>query len=193
MSPLAWSALLMVLAIALIFLELFIPSGGVLSFLSLASVVASVVLAYLGGGPLMGTFFLAFAVVGVPAMAAAALRWWPHTPLGRMVVIHPPKPEEILPNSEEVRQLKGLKGKLGRAKSPMLPAGVVVVDGRRVDAVSEGAAIDAGQKVEVVDVKGNHVVVRPVDESHPAWDENDDILSQPIDRLGLEPFDDPLG
>ena len=41
MSPLAWSALLMVLAITLIFLELFIPSGGLLSLMAAVLVSAT--------------------------------------------------------------------------------------------------------------------------------------------------------
>ncbi len=52
--------------------------------------------------------------------------------------------------------------------------------------------------MRVIDVRGTMVVVRPVDEN--AADEiarrqarpDDDILSRPIDSLGLDPFDDPL-
>jgi len=50
--------------------------------------------------------------------------------------------------------------------------------------------------VRVIEVRGSIVVVRPVDES--AVDEKpretqDDVLSRPIESLGLDPFDDPLG
>jgi len=75
----------------------------------------------------------------------------------------------------------------------MLPSGAVVIDNQIIDAVSEGQPIEPDEPVRVIEVRGTMVVVRPVDES--AVDEQgppDDMLSRPIETLGLEPFDDPL-
>jgi membrane-bound ClpP family serine protease len=71
----------------------------------------------------------------------------------------------------------------------MLPSGAVTIDGRTINAVSEGVPIDAGQRVRVIDVHGNRVVVRPVDDASAG----PDSLSRPIEAVGLDPFDDPLG
>jgi hypothetical protein len=61
-----------------------------------------------------------------------------------------------------------------------------------VDALSEGMSIESGEKVQVVAVRGNRVVVRPVSaDVAPPVDPND-ILSQSIDKIGLDPFEDPL-
>jgi membrane-bound serine protease (ClpP class) len=51
---------------------------------------------------------------------------------------------------------------MGRASSPLRPAGIAEFDGRRVDVVSEGELIDAGQFIEVTRVDGNRIVVRRV-------------------------------
>jgi membrane-bound serine protease (ClpP class) len=51
-------------------------------------------------------------------------------------------------------------GKGGTAATPLRPAGVAYLDGERVDVVSEGAFIEAGQPIDVIRVDGNRIVVR---------------------------------
>ena len=53
-------------------------------------------------------------------------------------------------------------GKKGQASSPLRPAGIAEIEGERVDVVSDGELIDAGQRVEVTRVDGNRIVVRRV-------------------------------
>jgi hypothetical protein len=54
--------------------------------------------------------------------------------------------------------------------------------------------IEEGQYVRVIEVRSNRVVVQPADAPHSRRtpEEADDILSQPIESLGLNPFDEPL-
>jgi membrane-bound serine protease (ClpP class) len=58
-------------------------------------------------------------------------------------------------------------GRLGVARTMLRPSGVVVVEGDRLDAVSEGEVIPAETKIVVVGVRGGSVVVRPAPESEP--------------------------
>lgn len=197
MDPLAWSICLLIAAIALIVLELFIPSGGLLSFLSAVAVVASVVVAF-SAGPRTGFLMLIVVGVVVPAILASAVRWWPHTPIGQLILIARPEyPDDVLPDTEEYRGLRQLIGKVGKSKSKMLPSGAIVIEGRTYDAVSEGMAIDAGVTVKVMAIRTNRIVVRPTDQAvtsttAPSTNEAADVLSQPIDSLGIEGFDEPL-
>lgn len=190
-DPLVWAALLLLIGLGLVMLEVFVPSGGVIGFLSIASVLAAVALAFYRGA-WYGLSFLGAAVIAVPIVLAAALRWWPETPIGRRVLLEAPTSEEVLPDSDQRRSLKSLVGRVGEAKSLMLPSGSVLIDGRTVDALSEGVAIEKGQWVQVVEVRGTRVVVRPTDRSPSPPAAPDETLSQPIDSLGLDPFDDPL-
>jgi membrane-bound ClpP family serine protease len=189
MDPLAWSALLLVLGLTLVMVEVFIPSGGILGFLSIASLLASIALAFYHRGPLVGFVFLTVAAVLVPTALALAFRWWPHTPMGRRLLLDVPTSEEVLPDSPQRRSLRQLVGKVGVAKNMMLPSGAVVIDGQTIDALSEGMPIEAGQRVRVIEVRGNRVVVRPADDLPPP---SDDVLSQPIESLGLDSLEDPL-
>jgi len=193
MSPVFWAAILMVVGLALLMAEIFVPSGGLIGFLSFSSITAAIVMAFYQSGPVTGTGFLLIACVAVPLALVAAFRLLPDTPVGKRLLPAIPTAEEVLPDSEERRQLRGLVGRIGRAKSRMLPSGAVAIDNHIIDAVSEGLPIEPGQPVRVIEVRGTMVVVRPVDED--ATDEQappDDMLSRPIDQLGLEAFDDPL-
>lgn len=44
------------------------------------------------------------------------------------------------------------------------PAGIIDIDGDRVDAVSEGGFIDKNVEVKVISVSGSRIVVRKIDE-----------------------------
>jgi membrane-bound ClpP family serine protease len=82
-------------------------------------------------------------------------------------------------------------GKTGIAKTLMLPSGAVLVEGFTVDALSEGIPIDPGQRVRVIEVRGNRVVVRPIGDDEPQVVQTDDVLSRPIESFGLDPFEEP--
>ncbi len=201
MEPVMWSVCLLVVAVALIVLELFIPSGGLLAFLAAVSVLASVVVAFTDG-PRTGLIMLVVALVVVPAVLSSAVRWWPHTPIGQLILIaRPDDPDDVLPETEEYRGLTSLIGRVGRSKSKMLPSGAIVIDDRTYDAVSEGMAIDSGVAVKVVAVKTNRIIVRPTEQpaeqtvsntAATASNDGEDVLSQPIDSLGIDGFDEPL-
>ncbi len=189
MDPWVWAVLLLALGLGLAVLEVFFPSAGVLGFLSLTAVLAAIIMGfYQGTGT--GLAVLAVAVVGLPSIVVLAFRYWPETTMGKRVLLAVPKAEDVLPDDPERRRLKGLIGHVGRAKCPMFPGGVVAIDGRSVDAVSEGMAIDAGQAVRVIKVESNRVVVRPIEEETPV-ETAEDPLQRPIDSISTDPFKEP--
>ena len=193
MEPLVWSILLLVAGLAIIVLEVFVPSAGVLSCLAALTIVASIVVAFLGGVQ-QGLLMLVVTSLVLPLIIAAAIRWWPHTPIGRLVLIERPEsPDDVLPETEAYRGLRSLIGRLGVAKTKMLTSGTVRIDDRTYDAISEGMPVEAGERVKVVDVRTNRIVVRPVADEELRQEEparsEDDLLSRPIDSLGI---DDPL-
>jgi membrane-bound ClpP family serine protease len=190
MDPYLWPVLLLAIGIALVFLEIFVPSGGALSVFAAVTIVAAVVVAFQESF-LVGTFTLLAATVIVPVVIGVAIKWWPHTPLGRLMLIKRPESEdEVLPDTEPYHRQE-LIGKTGVAVSDLLPSGDVRIEGRVYDAVSGGGAIDGGQAVRVVAVDTQRLVVRPARhvESQAS---SDDVLSTPLDSLGIEPFEDPL-
>jgi hypothetical protein len=75
----------------------------------------------------------------------------------------------------------------------MLPSGAVEINGQMVDAVTQGQAIEPGTYVTVIEVRANRVVVRPAGkDQRPSHENPKDLLSRPIEELGIESLDDPL-
>ncbi|NUQ63373.1 MAG: NfeD family protein [Pirellulales bacterium] len=184
----AWAVLLLLLGLGLVILEVFIPSGGILGFLAFCSLAASVVTGFLAG-PGTGLAVLGVTILGLPVIVISALHYWPHTPIGRRILLDAPESDEVLPDSPKRQQLKALIGRVGHAKTKMLPSGVVAIHGRTVDALSDGPPIEAGQKVRVVDVRGNRVLVHCVDDETPS-EADIDPLARPIDSISGDPFQD---
>lgn len=57
-----------------------------------------------------------------------------------------------------------LLGRTGEAFTVLRPAGTIVVDGKRVDAVSSGEHIEKGSTIRVIETQGSRVVVEKVSE-----------------------------
>lgn len=53
-------------------------------------------------------------------------------------------------------------GKEGRTISELRPAGIVEVDGERLDVVTDGDFVAARQPVKIIEARGNRIVVRPL-------------------------------
>lgn len=190
MDPWIWAVVLLALGLGLAVLEVFIPSGGILGFLACSSIVAGVIVAFVKGGPQVGLLVLGGAVVGLPTVVIMAFKWFPRTAMGRKVLLMAPNSEDILPEDPHRDYLKELVGRVAPAKCKMRPAGAITVDGRTIDAVSEGMPIEEGQMVRVIEVSGNRVVVRLVDDEIPS-DSAEDPLRRPIDSVATDPFDQP--
>ena len=199
MEPLLWSILLLVAALGLIALEIFIPSGGVLGILAALALIASLAVAF-SGGATTGIAMLIVTIVVVPTVLAVAVRWWPDTPIGRLIVLQTPDSEDdVLPDTPEYRSLNALVGKRGVAKTKMLPSGVIVIDDETHDAVADGMAVERGQPVRVTAVRANRIVVVLDDvvvvldeDGQPTLDVTNDVLTQPAESLGIDSLDDPV-
>jgi membrane-bound ClpP family serine protease len=191
MDSWVWSVLLLIAGLTLAALEVFVPSGGIIGFLSVGTLISAVVVAFWHSKE-TGALVLAACIFGVPGMLVLAFRVWPHTRFGRQVLLDVPSQDEVLPDSPKRRDLKALIGRVGRAKTAMLLSGAVSIDGRSYDAVSDSAPIEVGQAVRVLRVNGMEVVVRRLEDGEAFVHRSpDDPLSQPIDTVAADPFEEP--
>ncbi|MCA9213100.1 MAG: NfeD family protein [Planctomycetales bacterium] len=190
MSQYYWPAILLFATIALAALELVIPSGGVLGIMASLTYVASIVAAYTSWGFQFGTIYLVCTMVVAVVCGNAFVRYWPKTAIGRRIFGTPPSEEEVIP--ERRRELHALVGARGKTISAMLPSGAIRIDGRVLDAVSDGMVIEKDTPIEIVRVKANHLVVKPVDPTNgpQTAEEVETALQQPIDPAIEDPFRD---
>ena len=197
MDTFYWSIVLVAIGLFIMVLELFVPSAGMLGILAILLFVAGIIVGFIESIT-MGIGLLVVTLLLVLLLFAVMVKVWPHTPIGRRILIAPvDSPDDVLPHSEHVDEMYESLGQLGIAKTKMLPSGIVMVNGRKFDALSDGLPISQGATIKVVAVKGNRMIVQPHDGEGdnpadlPATDQ--DVLSQPIEDLGLDGLDDPLG
>ena len=123
--------------------------------------LAGLVMSVVGAGATPEYFMLAAARIVLALVIAvlvsfALLRFMPRTRFGRQLILDTGLDKE--PDSD----LRWL-GKRGRTLSPLRPAGIVDIDGTRVDVVSEGDRVEADTPVDVVRVDGNRIVRGTID------------------------------
>jgi len=185
-EPWVWAILLLMLGMGLAILEVFFPSGGILGILSACAIVGAIYFGFRQQS-LVGFGVLAAAMVGLPVIVVLAFKYWPNTRIGRKMLLM--DPVDVLPDDPQMEHLRSLVGQVGQTKCKMLPAGAIVIDGRTVDAVSEGMPIEAGRSVRILEVKTTRVVVRPLDDEEPS-PTADDPMQRPIDSVIPDPYED---
>jgi len=140
------------------------PGFGVIGALGVMSLLVGLALSLLSPGSTAGvivgvlTRLITSVLVAVLA-ALALLRFLPRTPFGRKLVLDSGMTADqgyISAPEEEIKLL----GLAGVAVSPLRPAGLAAIEGRRIDVISEGEYLDAGEPILVIRVDGNRVVVR---------------------------------
>jgi membrane-bound serine protease (ClpP class) len=161
-----WEELLLVLGgVLLLALEiLVVPGFGVAGVLGILALVAALVLSVLGPGATPEFLIIAAGRIVLAMLLAliaslVLLRFLPRIPFGRRLVLQ----TELDARRGYASAPRGdvdLLGKQGRATSPLRPAGIAAIGGRRVDVVSEGELIESGELIEVIRVDGNRIVVR---------------------------------
>jgi len=157
--------LLVALGVVLLLVEVFATPGfGILGALGIVALLAGLGMSLLGPGATVEVILAAagrvmLSLVLAILAALAMLRFLPRLPFGRRLVLESGMPAAAGYASAPEQDLAWL-GKRGTAVSPLHPAGVASIEGSRVDVVSDGEFIDAGEMVEVTRVDGNRVVVR---------------------------------
>jgi len=170
--------------LVLLSIEVFVTPGfGLLGVGGILLLLVSFVLAFQGGmgiptpqSPpfqwnqlLRSLIALAVVLVVFSAMAWFLARFLPHVPvLGRLVL----RPSTVSDGSSRGAADQALGtvqvGEEGVAESTLRPAGKAKFGARLVDVVAEGDFLDAGTRIRVIEVHGNRVVVKPVDNPQPA-------------------------
>jgi membrane-bound serine protease (ClpP class) len=151
---------LLLLALALVVAELFLPSHGLLAILAALASIGAIVLAY-RASPGAALIFAAIIFFAAPVVFYWAIRIYPTTPMGKRVLLEHPQ-AGVKAFADEAAQLEHLVGQQGTAITLLRPAGSVEVEGRIIDAMSDAEIIESGSRVEVLRVVGRKVIVKAV-------------------------------
>lgn len=170
---------LLAAAIALIFIEAFVPSGGLISLIAAACGVAGVVVLFRVSTGWGVTGLLMVLVLG-PTAFFAALNMLPNTPFGRHMILGESEEERATrdrENAERDRAETSLIGSEGTAQTDLRPSGIVMIDDEPHDAFAEHGLIARGARVRVTSLEFGQLRVQELD-----TEDADDAV--PPDQLG---------
>ena len=145
---------LILVGAALLLLETVLP-GMIAGIAGFGCLVAGVVVAYLNFDVRTANLVFLAVVVGLTAGALCWFKFFPQSRLAKLFIsqrtvgdIGTEKPE--------------LLHQTGTAFTSLRPSGTAVINGKRVDVLTEGPFIERGSPIKVVEVEGARVVVRAV-------------------------------
>lgn len=201
MDPLVLAICLYFVALLLAILDVFLPSGGILLILSGLAALGSIYSSFQYGtttGLVMSTIVLGT----VPVLVYSAIRIWPHTPIGRRILLSPSPPGDTASSHPLVEWI----GSVVVAQWPLAPMGQVKIGVHRFNAMSsDGRLIEAGQRIKVIGLHEGLLVVAPTSEplsitpASPSVESdrsvqgelsNGELLETPAKQLGLDSLEE---
>ena len=169
-----WLEVILFLAgIGCLVLEIFVlPGFGIFGLAGGLLVIVSLVLAsqtfvlprndYQLGQLRNSLLVLTGAGLGTAVAVALIRRYLPHAPMINRMLLQPPSREEMsaIAQRESLAQLDHLLGTRGVTTTPLMPGGKAQFGEQLVDVLADGEFVDRGREVEVMEVRGNRVLVR---------------------------------
>lgn len=155
---------LLAASLLLVIAEVFLPSGGLIAIAAGAVAIIGLVNLF-RADTTWGLIGVLIVMVLAPMAFAFGLRIWPHTPLGRRMLMGDSGEEELASRQRvelEARERRlALVGAEGVAVTPLRPVGVVRIGDERYDALAETSIIENGERIRVTAVYDNQIKVRP--------------------------------
>jgi membrane-bound serine protease (ClpP class) len=145
-------ATLLIAGVILLLLETVLP-GMIAGIAGLACLLGGVVAAYSRFGTSGGNTVLIGTVLALAAGVVIWMKFFPGSRLGKTII------SESTVGNIDAEQPQ-LLHRTGTAFTNLRPSGTALIDGRRIDVVTEGSMIAKGTPVRVVAIEGMRVVVR---------------------------------
>jgi membrane-bound ClpP family serine protease len=180
-GQIVWLAILLfVLGLVLIGLEIFLlPGSAVAGVSGLILLILSLGLATLDKKPETTQEWMSFGrtlgnvgfgLAGAVVLAFALARYLPSIPYANRLVLKPPRelgedgdldqPAAVAPAAG--RDFSALLGAIGVAATTLRPAGIARFGDEFVDVVTDGSYVQAGSRVQIIEIEGIRVVVKEV-------------------------------
>ncbi len=143
-----------ILGLLVVLAEIFIPSLGVLTVIALGLFVYSLHLVFTTISTSAGMMFVAADLVVVPIVLILGMKLLAASPLSLR--------NRLSSKGGVVSQAPGLKiyqDKQGKAVTALRPSGTALIEGKRLDVVTDGDYIEAQTPIRVTGVTGNRIIV----------------------------------
>lgn len=149
--------LFLILGVILLFLELFVP-GGIVGLIGVILMGMAVYICFDQYGAHTGFIVLLVSVVITLSSVIIIFYIFPRTREGRWFILSDSLTKGKGYHSDAYAD-KALIGREGYTESELRPAGIAVIGEQRYDVVTEGDFIEPKQRIRVLRVDGNRIVV----------------------------------
>jgi membrane-bound ClpP family serine protease len=145
---------LFILGLSLLVMELLMPGFGIPGIIGIISLIGSVMLTILVS-PIYG-IYIAIGIIGVVMLVCIILRrWMINKQIYNKIILDDVGKVE----KPEYEDLDYFLGKEGVTLTPLKPCGTVDFKGVRIETFSVGPYIAANQKVKVVEIANQKIIV----------------------------------
>ena len=153
--------LLFVGGIVLLIVELYVPGFGFFGIAGIGSILASFFLTL--GGDLPALTSMTLSMVAAIILFLFIVKRLPTSRLWKHVVLQDSETTQkgFTSAADNSRYI----GKTGKTLTQLRPAGIIEINGVRLDVVSEGLFVPAGVAVRVIAIEGGRIAVHPVEDN----------------------------
>ena len=152
--------ILIAIGILLVFIEILIlPGFGAAGVPGIIIFCVGIGMIWSKSGPKTALIFTSIALIFVIPIAILLLSLIRETAIGKTFILDAAESSDQGYHAAP-RELTALVGKSGKTITPLRPAGVALINGQRVDIVTQGEFVEPETEIEVIQVEGSRVVVR---------------------------------
>lgn len=161
-----YAAVAFVIGIGLLILEIFvIPGFGIAGISGIILMLGSVIFIFGSSyDASVAIFWLSTSFIVTVGLAVALFYTLPKTKTMQQFVLSTSENRDLGYSSHSNNTSEYL-GKTGKALTSLRPVGAAMIDGKRVDVVTEGELIERDTPIEVIRVEGNRILVKAKSES----------------------------
>ncbi len=151
--------ILQLVGVVVMIAEIILPSGGILSIVALGVFGYSLFIVFNEISMTIGFSFVAADLILIPVLVIVGLKLLARSPVTLRKTLS--RKEGVSSQSSELESYVGTQG---NAVTDLRPAGIAVINGKRVDVVTRGEYLEKDSAIIVTAVTGNQIIVRKKDE-----------------------------
>ena len=151
--------ILQLVGVVVIIAEIILTSGGILSIEALSVFGYSLFIIFNEISMTIGFSFVAADLILIPVLVIVGLKLLARSPVTLRKTLS--RKEGVSSQSSELESYVGTQG---NAVTDLRPAGIAVINGKRVDVVTRGEYLEKDSAIIVTAVTGNQIIVRKKDE-----------------------------
>ena len=150
---------LLIVGIFLLTVEIFIPGFGIFGTLGVVSIIIGIVLT---AQTVLQGILMFLIIAFFDRYFSIIIRWATQKQFYHSLILR----DTLQKEKPEYNDIEYFIGKVGRTVTPLRPSGSVDFNGVRLDVLSNGSFIPTNQKVIVVSVSENKIVVELFQDNH---------------------------